>query len=79
MAGRSLPRTAQQQHDVAVPISAADVKPGDLVFYGAPGAIYHDGIVAGFGAMWDAPHTGTVVKVEPLWTNAGPVSYGRIY
>jgi cell wall-associated NlpC family hydrolase len=79
LAGRSLPRTAQQQHDFATPISASQVRPGDLVFYGGPRAIYHVGISAGFGSMWDAPHTGSVVRVEPLWTGSGPVSYGRIY
>ncbi|HSP38445.1 MAG TPA: C40 family peptidase [Frankiaceae bacterium] len=79
LAGRSLPRTAQQQHDVARPISAASARPGDLVFFGPSRGIYHDGIYVGFGAMRDAPHTGAVVRVEPVWTNSGPVSFGRIY
>ena len=52
--------TAQQQMSTPVPINA--LLPGDLVFFGGPGASYHVGIYAGGGSMIHAPHTGDVVR-----------------
>ncbi len=49
----------------AVPLSA--LRPGDLVFYGSsPATIHHVGIVIGGTVMIDAPHTGAVVRVDPV-------------
>jgi cell wall-associated NlpC family hydrolase len=66
-AGVALPRTAQAQYDAgpALP-SAAPLEPGDLVFFGdSATAVDHVGIVVASGEMIDAPHTGSVVRVEP--------------
>jgi cell wall-associated NlpC family hydrolase len=64
-AGLSLPRVAQDQYN-AGPLVASGVplEPGDVVFFGTPRAITHDGIYIGNGMMVDAPHTGTLVRVE---------------
>ncbi len=69
-AGVVLPRVAQDQFD-AGPRLPPDValRPGDLVFFGTSAhAVDHVGIVVGTGEMVDAPHTGAVVRVEPIWS-----------
>jgi cell wall-associated NlpC family hydrolase len=67
-AGIGLPRVAQAQYDAtandAVP-AGQPLEPGDLVFFGSPGAVEHVGIVVSPGQMVDAPHTGAVVRIEP--------------
>jgi cell wall-associated NlpC family hydrolase len=67
-AGVALPRTAQQQYDTGphLPDGSAPSL-GDLVFFGAsPQAVSHVGIALGDGRMVDAPHTGALVRVEPV-------------
>lgn len=66
-AGLALPRTAQLQYDNTTHLpSAADLQPGDLVFFGAGAkAVDHVGIALGDGQMVDAPHTGAFVRIEP--------------
>ncbi len=67
--GVSLPRTSQEQAatGTAVP-DLAQAQPGDLVFFDpAPGGPGHVGIYVGNGQMIDAAHTGTAVRVEPVW------------
>ncbi|MGF7234694.1 MAG: C40 family peptidase, partial [Frankia sp.] len=66
--GRSIPRTAQAQYDFSTKIPQANAQPGDLIFFGGTSSIYHVGIYAGGGMMWAAPHTGTVVQLEKIWT-----------
>ncbi|HET9078178.1 MAG TPA: NlpC/P60 family protein [Acidimicrobiales bacterium] len=75
--GVQLPRTSQEQATAGTPVaSLADARPGDLVFF-EPGASGpgHVGIYIGNGQMIDAPHTGTVVRVDPVGT---PVAIRRI-
>ncbi|MBL7502803.1 C40 family peptidase [Frankia sp. CNm7] len=74
--GRSLPRTAEQQYRVSTKVSQAGKQPGDLIFYGKPGGIYHVGIYAGNGYMWAAPQTGGVVSLRPIYSSSYLV--GRI-
>jgi cell wall-associated NlpC family hydrolase len=66
--GIPLPRTAQAQHDADPLLPAGSTpQPGDLVFFGAnPDRITHVGIALGQGRMVDAPHTGALVRVEPI-------------
>lgn len=73
VAGISLPRTAQEQYDAGPHLPAsAQLQPGDLVFFGqSTSAVEHVGIVVAPGEMVDAPHTGTVVQVEPFPTTLG--------
>jgi cell wall-associated NlpC family hydrolase len=61
-----IPHSAAVQQGMGVAVSRANLRPGDLVFFGSPA--YHDGIYVGNGLMVDAPHTGAVVRVEPLFT-----------
>jgi cell wall-associated NlpC family hydrolase len=70
-AGVPLPRVAQDQYDAGPHLPAgATLLPGDLVFFGpSPDAIEHVGIVVAPGEMVDAPHTGAVVRVEPIWSS----------
>ncbi len=68
-AGISLPRTAAQQYAASEPVDPGDVRPGDLVFYGATAAsIHHVGIYVGGGWMIDAPRPGAEVKFSPMNT-----------
>jgi cell wall-associated NlpC family hydrolase len=67
-AGITLPRTAQTQYD-AGPLLAqgATPHPGDLLFFGVdPERVTHVGLALGDGRMVDAPHTGALVRVEPI-------------
>ncbi len=71
--GVDLPRTSQEQALVGAPVgSLAQAQPGDLVFYpgsdGTASAPGHVGIYIGNGQMIDAPHTGAVVRVDPVGT-----------
>lgn len=65
--GITLPRTAAAQYAASKKINRADMRPGDLVFYGssAPG-IHHVGIYVGGGMMIDAPRPGTKVRFSPI-------------
>lgn len=71
--GISLPRTTQEQYDAGPHLpTTAQLQPGDLVFFGqSPSDVQHVGIVVAPGEMVDAPHTGTVVQVEPFLTAVG--------
>ena len=66
------------QYDKSRKISAAEAKPGDLVFFYnyKDNFIGHVGIYAGNGMMWHAPRTGRVVSLERVYTDK--VYYGRV-
>jgi cell wall-associated NlpC family hydrolase len=63
--GKRLPRTTYQQYAVTK-IPANQLRPGDLVF---TRDLSHVGIYAGYGAMWNAPHAGTPVRLQRVWYN----------
>jgi cell wall-associated NlpC family hydrolase len=65
--GVSLPRTAETQYEATARVAVGAQRPGDLIFFGTPGSIYHVGIYAGGGKMWVAPHSGDVVKLEAIY------------
>jgi cell wall-associated NlpC family hydrolase len=75
-AGHKLPRTAQDQYNHVRHISYAQLRPGDLVFFHKGSHVYHVGIYAGHWQIWHSPHTGTVVKLERIWTSS--VWFGRV-
>lgn len=81
-AGTALPRTAQQQYTAGPHLKLGTAwQLGDLLFFGAgPTAVSHVGIYLGTssGRVWmiDAPHTGTVVRLDPL--SADPDGSGRL-
>ncbi|HLI23883.1 MAG TPA: NlpC/P60 family protein, partial [Acidimicrobiales bacterium] len=65
-AGVSIPRVAADQDTWSVPVALSQLLPGDLVFFGTTD-IHHVGIYIGDGLMINAPHTGAVVSVSPIW------------
>lgn len=80
-AGVDLPRVAQAQYDAGPPVGPATPPlPGDLVFFGSsPGDVTHVGLYVGGGEMIDAPHTGTVVRLEPTPIVPGDRWGGDVY
>jgi len=69
--GIALPRTSRAQWLAGSHPAGGDVQPGDLLFWaGVPGdasSIHHVAIYVGGGYMIAAPHTGTVVQVQPVY------------
>lgn len=82
-AGIQLPRTAAEQFNVVVPISAEEAKPGDLVFfygtYGAPSHVSHVGVFTGNGKMYNANGSGVGYSdiTTGYWAEHRP-TFGRI-
>lgn len=70
-AGVSLPRTAAEQWYAGAHIDLGHLAPGDLLFWATdladPTTIHHVAIYLGNGLMIAAPHTGDVVKVQPVY------------
>ncbi|HMK63316.1 MAG TPA: NlpC/P60 family protein [Acidimicrobiales bacterium] len=76
-AGVQLPRTAQEQYDAIAHVDMSDLQPGDLVFWDdGTSSVQHVGMYVGDGDVIDAPETGEVVQIQPIWTN-GLVGAGR--
>jgi cell wall-associated NlpC family hydrolase len=61
--GISLPHYTVAQWNATVPISQSQMQPGDLVFFDGLG---HVGIYIGNGQFVDAPHTGSVVRIDSI-------------
>ncbi|MCU1588285.1 MAG: hypothetical protein JWN31_1778 [Frankiales bacterium] len=70
-AGLDLPRTSRQQWFAGPHVAFRDLEPGDLLFWATdvnnPATIHHVTLYAGDGMMVAAPHTGDVVKVQPVY------------
>jgi cell wall-associated NlpC family hydrolase len=70
-AGITLPRVAADQWNVGAHVGLAELLPGDLLFWATdpanPATIHHVAVYIGGGMMIAAPHTGDVVKVEPVY------------
>ena len=68
--GITMPRTASEQWYTGPHVPLDQLQPGDLVFYATdlsnPHTIHHVGIYVGGGAMIDAPHTGAVIRFDPI-------------
>ena len=69
--GVSLPHSSYAMWNYGVPVPSDQLEPGDILFFEGLG---HVGIYIGNGEFVDAPHTGDVVKVEPLWGSWGAAS-----
>lgn len=73
-AGLHLPRTSAAQAGAVRHISRAKMRRGDLVFFTSGGHVYHVGIFDGWRhgrrVIIHAPHTGTSVRKEAIWTNS---------
>ena len=61
--GISLPHYTVAQWNATQPISQSQMQPGDLVFFDNLG---HVGIYIGNGQFVDAPHTGSVVRIDSI-------------
>jgi cell wall-associated NlpC family hydrolase len=65
--GLTLPHHAAAQIHYGKRITKAQAKPGDLVFVSGSGGIHHVAIYAGKGMWWEAPHTGSWVRLVKIW------------
>lgn len=70
VAGIDLPRVATAQYHEGVKVSLRSLEPGDLVYYGNSAFAHHVaiylGTLDGQSVVLDAPHTGAVVRLDPL-------------
>ncbi|MDI1457465.1 bifunctional lytic transglycosylase/C40 family peptidase [Streptomyces sp. ATE26] len=77
-AGITLPRTAAQQYAASEPVKPGQVRPGDLVFYGASlSSIHHVGIYIGGGWILNAARPGTQVRYDPMDTMPDLIAVAR--
>ena len=69
-AGLALPRTAREQWWAGRHVEVSGLRPGDLVFWATnpadPATIHHVAVYVGQALMVHAPHTGALVRVDPL-------------
>ncbi|MGI8751320.1 MAG: C40 family peptidase [Acidimicrobiales bacterium] len=75
-AGMTIPRVAIDQYSYTVPVPLSDLRPGDLVFFGTD--VHHVGMYIGDGLMINAPHTGSVVSIAPIWWS-DLLGFGRVH
>jgi peptidoglycan DL-endopeptidase CwlO len=79
-AGIDIERTSQQQWATETRIPAAQVEPGDLVFFagsdGTPTSPGHVGLVIGHGQMIEAYATGVPIRIAS-YTDRDPVGFTR--
>ena len=65
--GITLPRIAEDQAKVGVPVMPQDLRPGDVVFFAdSSGYVHHEGIYIGGGRMVHAPSTGRQVTLARI-------------
>ena len=76
-AGVDIPRVAADQDSWTVPVPLSQLLPGDLVFFGTSD-IHHVGMYIGDGLMINAPHTGDVIRVSPIWWS-DLAGFGRVH
>lgn len=69
--GIQLPRVAADQYNAGPHVPLDALEPGDLLFWATdindPATIHHVAIYLGAGMMLAAPHTGDVVKIQPVY------------
>ena len=80
-AGVSLPHYSVAQYQAGTSISAAQLRPGDLVFWSSsssPSGIYHVALYAGDQMIVHAPRTGRPVVVESMYSWTPPTHFVRL-
>jgi len=78
--GINLPHHAATQYALSTPISPADLRPGDLVFWGYtsnPDSIHHVALYVGNGMIIQAPHTGADVDEVSMYSWIAPNFFAR--
>ncbi len=78
--GKSLPHYSVAQYTQSTRISASELAPGDLVFWGSssnPASIYHVAIYVGGGQIIHAPRTGRDVSQESMYYWRAPNFFAR--
>ena len=78
--GKSLPHYSVAQYQQSTPISASQLQPGDLVFWGSSSSsssIYHVALYVGDGRIIHAPRTGRPVSEESMYYWITPNFYAR--
>ncbi|GAA1147601.1 hypothetical protein GCM10009664_14450 [Kitasatospora gansuensis] len=79
-AGKSLTHFAADQYAESTPVSYAQLRPGDLVFWTDTGRardIHHVALYIGDDQMIEAPRPGMAIKQASLWIMGRPDFYGR--
>jgi peptidoglycan DL-endopeptidase CwlO len=74
-AGKSLPHSSRAQLSATRRVSMAQIRPGDLVFFGSP--VHHVGMYIGNGNMVEASRRGVPVRVRSVFRK-DMVGVGRI-
>ncbi|HWM73984.1 MAG TPA: C40 family peptidase, partial [Nocardioides sp.] len=78
--GKSLPHYSVAQYQQSTAITAAQLQPGDLVFWGSSSSsssIYHVALYVGDGRIIHAPRTGRPVSEESMYYWITPNFYAR--
>ncbi|MEV6977693.1 C40 family peptidase [Kitasatospora sp. NPDC093806] len=79
-AGVGLPRVADDQYAATTPITAGQLRRGDLLFWsdsGRASGIHHVGIYLGGGKFVEAPRPGKTVRVSTISSGFYPTHFGR--
>jgi len=67
--GLTIPRDADPQFHHGTPVARANLRPGDLLFFGSNGYAEHDAIYVGNDRMLEAPDSAHRVRIAPVrWT-----------
>ncbi len=75
--GITIPRDSRSQYAASTKVSASELQPGDLIFYGSsPSTIYHVGIYSGNGTIIHCTRTGDYVREHNVFYTT-PYGYGR--
>ena len=69
-AGRTIPRTTDQQKNGLRGIAKSDKARGDIIIFVNGSDAYHAGIYIGKNRIVHASRSGTPVKVDPIWTSS---------
>jgi cell wall-associated NlpC family hydrolase len=75
----TIPRTAAAQYAATTRITRAELRAGDLVFFGFGGKVSHVAMVVGDGRIVQARKVGTRVELQSLdWWASNRIGYGRV-
>jgi len=64
--GLTIPRDAEPQRRHGTPVARAELRPGDLLFFGSPGYASHVSIYLGNDRQLEAPDSAHRVRISPV-------------